>query len=105
MGLAHTRPRHRLLRGANSRRRGSACPTSGANESRILAPRARRAEAARLMAVRPQGIDDLVLPSWAKVTEKRRKHIARVCALLMQWADEIEIPSEEREAWLLVGRL
>ena len=39
------------------------------------------------------------------MAQKRRKHIARVCALLMQWADEIEIPSEEREAWLLVGRL
>jgi 2-amino-4-hydroxy-6-hydroxymethyldihydropteridine diphosphokinase len=58
------------------------------------------------MATRPtQAVDDLVLPSWAKVTDKRRRHIARVCALLMQWADEIEISSDERDAWLLVGRL
>jgi HD superfamily phosphohydrolase YqeK len=58
------------------------------------------------MAAHPnQAIDDLVLPSWAKVTDKRRKHIARVCTLLMQWADAIDISSEERDAWLQVGRL
>jgi len=50
-------------------------------------------------------VDDLVLPSWAKVTDKRRKHIARVCALLMQWADSIDVSSEERDAWLQAGRL
>jgi len=49
--------------------------------------------------------DDLVLPSWAKVSDKRRKHIARVCALLMQWADAIDVSPEERDAWLQAGRL
>jgi 2-amino-4-hydroxy-6-hydroxymethyldihydropteridine diphosphokinase len=58
------------------------------------------------MAAQPShAIDDLVLPSWAKVTDKRRKHIARVCTLLMQWADAIDVSSEERDAWLQAGRL
>ena len=52
-----------------------------------------------------QSVDDLVLPAWAKVTDKRRKHIARVMALLTQWADAIEISSDERDAWLQAGRL
>jgi len=52
-----------------------------------------------------QTTDDLVLPSWAKVTDKRRRHIVRVCTLLMQWADAIEISPDEREAWFQAGRL
>jgi HD superfamily phosphohydrolase YqeK len=52
-----------------------------------------------------QAIDELVLPSWAKVSDKRRKHIVRVCALLMQWADEIAVSSGERDSWLQAGRL
>jgi HD superfamily phosphohydrolase YqeK len=50
-------------------------------------------------------LDDLMLPSWAKVSDKRRKHIARVCGLLMQWADEIDVSSGERDTWLQAGRL
>jgi HD superfamily phosphohydrolase YqeK len=49
--------------------------------------------------------DNLVLPSWAQVSDKRRKHIARVCALLMQWADAIDVSPDERDAWLQAGRL
>ena len=48
---------------------------------------------------------DIVLPAWACVTPKRRKHIARVIALLMQWADELRISVEEREAWYMAGLL
>jgi 2-amino-4-hydroxy-6-hydroxymethyldihydropteridine diphosphokinase len=45
------------------------------------------------------------LPSWAQVTEKRRAHIARVTALLDQWADALELAPEERAAWHDVGVL
>jgi len=46
-----------------------------------------------------------VLPAWARASDKRRKHIARVLALLMQWADELRITPEEREAWYSAGLL
>ena len=48
---------------------------------------------------------DVVLPPWARVTEKRRAHIARVTALLDQWSDALGLPSEERKAWHDVGVL
>jgi predicted HD superfamily hydrolase involved in NAD metabolism len=48
---------------------------------------------------------ELVFPAWAQVGDKRRKHIARVTALLMQWADEQGISAEEREAWYSAGLL
>lgn len=44
------------------------------------------------------------LPPWAQVTEKRRGHIERVTALLMQWADALELPADERQAWIDAGR-
>ena len=34
----------------------------------------------------PAGVSDVTLPSWAQVTDKRRAHIARVTALLDEWA-------------------
>lgn len=50
-------------------------------------------------------LDPFVLPTWAKVSEKRRKHIARVTTLLMQWADEIGIDEHERRDWMHAGLL
>ena len=50
-------------------------------------------------------LDPFVLPTWAKVSEKRRKHIARVTSLLMQWADEIGISEPERRDWMHAGLL
>ena len=50
-------------------------------------------------------LDPFVLPTWAKVSEKRRKHIARVTMLLMQWADEIGIGEQERRDWMHAGLL
>ena len=39
------------------------------------------------------------LPSWATVSERRRAHIARVAALMEQWARELRIPTDEATAW------
>ena len=50
-------------------------------------------------------LEPLVLPDWAKVSEKRRKHIARVTTLLMQWADEIGVAEDERRDWMHAGLL
>jgi HD superfamily phosphohydrolase YqeK len=47
---------------------------------------------------------EVVLPTWAEVTEKRRAHIGRVTALLVQWADRMRIPAEERAMWIDAGR-
>lgn len=47
----------------------------------------------------------LALPDWARVSEKRRKHIARVMAVLTAWADEIGIDAAERHDWLQAGLL
>jgi HD superfamily phosphohydrolase YqeK len=46
----------------------------------------------------------LDLPAWAQVSEKRKGHIARVTSLLVQWADELRISDEERQAWIDAGR-
>ncbi len=42
---------------------------------------------------------ELVLPAWAQVREKRRAHIQRVITLIMQWADAMELPADERSDW------
>jgi 2-amino-4-hydroxy-6-hydroxymethyldihydropteridine diphosphokinase len=47
---------------------------------------------------------DLDLPGWARVTDKRRAHIARVTALLGEWAEAMRIPRTEAEAWRDAGR-
>src|SRR6266571_2236267 len=44
------------------------------------------------------------LPEWAQVKEKRRGHIARVTRLLVQWAQVMDVPSDERTAWVDAGR-
>jgi len=48
---------------------------------------------------------DLMLPSWAQVTDKRRAHIVRVTALLDDWAGSLGLSSDERRAWHDVGVL
>jgi HD superfamily phosphohydrolase YqeK len=50
-------------------------------------------------------MSELVFPAWAQASDKRRKHVARVIALLMQWANALAISPEEREAWYLAGLL
>ncbi|MCA0376277.1 MAG: hypothetical protein LCH84_11520 [Gemmatimonadetes bacterium] len=44
------------------------------------------------------------LPAWAIVSDKRRAHIGRVTALLMQWADALALDTSERAAWYDAGR-
>jgi HD superfamily phosphohydrolase YqeK len=46
---------------------------------------------------------ELTLPSWAQVSDKRRKHIGRVVALLDDWAEAMHLSSEERDAWRMAG--
>lgn len=43
--------------------------------------------------------DSIELPSWARVNEKRRAHIARVTALLDRWAGELRVSPDEARAW------
>ena len=50
------------------------------------------------------GADSIDLPAWARVTEKRRAHIARVTALLDRWAAELHIAPDEARAWHDAGR-
>ncbi len=45
------------------------------------------------------------LPPWARVTEKRRRHIARVTALLERWGAAMRIGDEELRAWRDAGLL
>lgn len=47
----------------------------------------------------------LELPLWALVTEKRRAHIARVTAMLDEWAERLELKKKEATAWHDAGRL
>ncbi|HVZ78222.1 MAG TPA: hypothetical protein VG818_09610 [Gemmatimonadaceae bacterium] len=44
------------------------------------------------------------LPAWAQVGEARRAHIARVTALLDEWAELLNLVPQERQAWHDVGR-
>lgn len=45
------------------------------------------------------------LPAWARVGEKRRAHIARVTALLEQWAAELALSAADAAAWRDAGLL
>jgi 2-amino-4-hydroxy-6-hydroxymethyldihydropteridine diphosphokinase len=45
------------------------------------------------------------LPPWARVTDKRRAHIARVTALLDRWAVQLRLPPDEARAWHDAGVL
>lgn len=42
---------------------------------------------------------DVVLPGWARVTDKRRAHITRVAALMDQWAGAMHLSDQERCDW------
>jgi 2-amino-4-hydroxy-6-hydroxymethyldihydropteridine diphosphokinase len=44
------------------------------------------------------------LPSWAQVSDKRRAHIARVTALLDDWARQLQLSAAEAHAWHDAGR-
>jgi HD superfamily phosphohydrolase YqeK len=44
-------------------------------------------------------------PSWARVSEKRRAHIARVTDLLALWAEQMGLSVEEAAAWRDAGVL
>jgi len=49
------------------------------------------------------GLSTFELPAWAQVTDRRKGHIARVTALLAEWADALGISDEERRAWIDAG--
>lgn len=51
------------------------------------------------------GSTDLDLPSWARASAERRRHIARVTAMLDDWATAMELQGPERAAWHEAGRL
>jgi 2-amino-4-hydroxy-6-hydroxymethyldihydropteridine diphosphokinase len=44
------------------------------------------------------------LPSWARVSPSRAEHIARVTALLMNWADLMGLDQGETDGWRDAGR-
>jgi 2-amino-4-hydroxy-6-hydroxymethyldihydropteridine diphosphokinase len=46
---------------------------------------------------------NLNLPSWSKVSDKRRAHIERVTALLDRWATALKLDAEMARAWHDVG--
>lgn len=41
----------------------------------------------------------VVLPSWARVSERRVAHITRVTALLDRWAADLGLPPDEAREW------
>lgn len=44
-----------------------------------------------------------LLPPWSQASDRRRAHIARVTRLLDQWSRTMNIPADERQAWLDAG--
>lgn len=48
--------------------------------------------------------DEIELPPWAMVSDKRRAHIARVTALLDEWAGAMQLGDAERREWHDAGR-
>ena len=44
------------------------------------------------------------LPPWAQVSKGRAKHIRRVTALLIEWAEAMELSPDDRQCWLDAGR-
>jgi len=45
------------------------------------------------------------LPTWAVVSEGRRAHIGRVCELLGDWAEALELGEDDRKRWRAAGSL
>jgi len=54
------------------------------------------------MTAAPRDVTDV--PEWAQVSNRRRKHIGRVTALLVRWADEMGLDASERQTWIDAGR-
>jgi HD superfamily phosphohydrolase YqeK len=50
-------------------------------------------------------VAEVVLPAWAKASEKRRRHIARVVRLLETWSERMAISAAERTTWVAAGVL
>lgn len=48
--------------------------------------------------------EDITLPSWAVVSDKRRAHIARVTGLLDGWAEALKLGYADRLEWRDAGR-
>lgn len=46
----------------------------------------------------------LVLPPWARASDRRRAHIARVTALLDGWSEALHLTRAERQLWHDAGR-
>jgi 2-amino-4-hydroxy-6-hydroxymethyldihydropteridine diphosphokinase len=49
------------------------------------------------------GAIELDLPGWSVTTGRRREHIARVTALMLSWADTLDLPARTRNAWRDAG--
>ena len=45
------------------------------------------------------------LPAWARLDEKRRRHVERVAGLLEDWAIATGLATEERVRWIAAGYL
>ena len=45
------------------------------------------------------------MPAWAQASPKRRAHVARVAALMGEWADALGLPGEEKDRWLAAAWL
>jgi HD superfamily phosphohydrolase YqeK len=45
------------------------------------------------------------LPPWAETTDERRRHMARVAALLTEWTRQLELPADEQVRWTSLGYL
>jgi 2-amino-4-hydroxy-6-hydroxymethyldihydropteridine diphosphokinase len=44
-----------------------------------------------------------MLPPWSVVTPKRREHVVRVVALLDQWSAQLQLSTDESQAWRDAG--
>jgi 2-amino-4-hydroxy-6-hydroxymethyldihydropteridine diphosphokinase len=44
-------------------------------------------------------VASIELPTWARVGPRRLAHISRVTTLIVEWADEMRIAPDERDAW------
>ena len=45
------------------------------------------------------------LPAWTQAKPKRREHMARVAALMREWAEAMGLPADEVARWSAVGYL
>jgi HD superfamily phosphohydrolase YqeK len=65
---------------------------AGSTESRSLSPTVRAAARGKL-------------PRWAEAGWKRRRHIARVAALMREWAKALGLPKTDVERWVAAAYL